>query len=761
MNKKFTRWIAGLQIGAVIFTGCHPTQPFYLSDNGSLSHYLDRATEIEYPDVAVESLPEVTQAYAPLSVDNQDYEFLDITLEECISKALLNTKLVRAVAGSNQNTGELATIILSTPSSQLTTALDPAITSSSGSNQPLQIDSSGNRTLARGGVRANQVGGVEDALSEFDAQYSSFMSYNQTDRARNVQDNVFNRQRFQADDVTYQSAISKRMATGGVATVRSQTAYSWNNLGTPSAGRIFPEDYTQIIEVQVQHPLMRGRGTMVNRIPVVLARINEDISLHQYEERIRNVVKEVENAYWDLYFAYWNVETSKIAYNASLDVWRTVEPRYKLGEVAVNAEAQANAQVQQFQAQLKLALYGANLPGADAGVFGRERNLRYLMGWSSTDGRLLRPIDNPITARVEFDWWSAHSEALMRNVDLRLQQWVIKQRELELVSAKNQILPDVNVTALYRWLGVGNSLSRRSGGNASFPEGPASATEELLSGNYQEGALRLEFTPNAFGSRRQLTNIRNSQLQLVRETEIMREKEMALTFRLSENINLMNSHYEQTQIKLNQWAASEKDAKAWQDLLEKGENTSGQGLPQLLDNVLRAQQRRAQAQQEYYRALVEYNKSIVQVHLLKGSLLEYNNIALEEGPWAEKAYWDAEERARERSAGMQLPYGASRPGVFSRGPVQQFMGMAPNAPTADSVPASDLGPTTSHVETVQPKAAEPKTAPSTPESENSGAVPPAGPTTLNQPRRVRATTAGYNSAQNSTSSTPVRNQMIR
>jgi outer membrane protein TolC len=688
----------------VLFTGCHPTQPFYMHDTGDLSHYLDRATELEYPDVAVESLPEATQAYAPLTVDNQDYEFRDISLEECIAIALNNTKLVRTLPGSNQNIGDIASQILASPSSQLTTALDPALVSSSANPQPMVIDSNGNRTLARGAVRANQVGGVEDALSEFDAQYSSFLSYNKTDRARNVgPGSPFNPQQFQADDVTYQSAISKRMATGGVATMRSQTIYGLNNIPAPGLGRQFPADYTQILEAQIQQPLLRGRGALVNRIPVVLARINEDISLHQFEERIRNITKDVENAYWDLYFSYWNVETSKIAYNASLDVWRTVEPRYKLGEVAVTAEAQAKSQVHQFEAQLKLALYGANLPGADPGVFGRERALRYLMGLSPTDGRLLRPTDDPMTARMEFDWWSVQGEALLRNVDLRQQKWLIKERELELVSAKNQILPDVNVTALYRWLGVGNSLSRRSGGNAPFPAGPASAFEELLGGNYQEGSVRLEFTPNAFGARRQLALIRNSQLQLAREVEVLREKEIALMYNLSESINLMNSHYLQTQIKMNQWAASEIDASSWLDVLEKGENTSGQGLPQILDNVLRAQQRRAQAQQEYYRALVEYNKSIVRVHQLKGSLLEYNNIAMEEGPWAEKAYWDAMGNARERSAGVPLPYGASRPSVFSKGPVQQHTGDTNPAQPSPLNPASNLGPKKDEAEPVTPE----------------------------------------------------------
>ncbi len=49
-------------------------------------------------------------------------------------------------------------------------------------------------------------------------------------------------------------------------------------------------------------------------------------------------------------------------------------------------------------------------------------------------------------------------------------------------------------------------------------------------------------------------------------------------------------------------------------------------------------------------ALVDYNKSIAQVHYRKGSLLEYNGVYLAEGPWPGKAYFDARRRARARDA---------------------------------------------------------------------------------------------------------------
>jgi outer membrane protein TolC len=671
MHKKLIRTIASLQIGLAFLTGCHPTKPFYMGETGDLSHYIDTASRIEYPDLQSEPLPEASQTMEPYSIDNNQYEFLDLSLEECIAYALVNTKLVRAVPGNSLQSGDIASAILSSPSSQLSTAYDPAITASTGNTQAHVVDQNGNRVQARGAAKANQVGGVEDALSEFDAQFSSFVGYNTTDRPRNVGGgNIFNPQFFQANDGTAQSAISKRIATGGVVTARSQSIYSFNNIPSPGIGRQSPSDYTQILEMQIQHPLLRGRGTLMNRIPVVLARINEDVSLGQYEERIRNLTKEVEVAYWELYCSYWNVETAKIARDSSLQVWRVADAKYLAGQGQVYAQAQAKAQYHQFDSAVKVALYGANVPGADPGVTGRERRLRHLMGWAATDGRMIRPSDRPNVARTEFDWCTIQGEALTRNIELRQQKWQIKARELELISAKNQVLPDVNISALYRWLGVGNSYNSRSGSPSRFPVGDQSAIDSLVGGDFQEVAFRLEFTPSTFGSRRQLLNVRQSQLQLARETDVLREKEVGLMLLLSDQINFLKSHFELMQDKLNQWNESERDAKAWTDKFEVGDTN----LDAILDNLLRAQERRARAQQDYYRAVCEYNKSIVQVHLLKGSLLEYNNICLQEGPWPAKAYDDATEHARRRDAARYIDYGASRPKVISEGPYQQHLG---------------------------------------------------------------------------------------
>jgi hypothetical protein len=80
----------------------------------------------------------------------------------------------------------------------------------------------------------------------------------------------------------------------------------------------------------------------------------------------------------------------------------------------------------------------------------------------------------------------------------------------------------------------------------------------------------------------------------------------------------------------------------------------------------------AEAETDYYRSVVDYNLGIMTLHYRKGSLLEYNNVCLSEGPWPNKAYFDAKRRARERDSSKQINYAFTRPRIVSRGHYHQF-----------------------------------------------------------------------------------------
>jgi outer membrane protein TolC len=674
MNRSLIRAATYVQLFCItmLATGCAPTQPFFLNESPDLRHYLDKATQIEYPDVEVASLAETTEALPPLTLGNHNYEYWDLTLEECVSIALQNSEFFVTVAGTAEQRQNVVSQFVSGTSDQFGSVWDVALQQTSTQSIPLTIDGAGNRVVNRGVQRANQVGGVEDALAEFDAQVSSVLSYGTTDRPRNVAtESAFNRQLFRAVDGSQQTAISKRFATGGIATLREQLIYSSNNLQAGlfpgNFGRAVKSDWTAILEAQITHPLMRGRGTYINRIPVVLASLNEDVSIAEFEAQIRNLVRDVEVLYWDLYCAYRDVETQIVGRNSTQATQRITAAQMTGGRTARQDLLRAESRYFEFRGRLQGALAGSNVPGSDPrGVYGIERELRARMGLASTDSRLIRPIDEPTLAHVDFDWFESSANAMFRSPEVRRSKIRLKQRQLELDYAENQLLPQVDLSLTGRLVGVGDEIGFGARSGQNFPEDPigSSALAGLTEGNFGEIAARLEITPTAIGQRRELTRITGARHAVAREVAFIQQQELMLSHQLADAIAKLESHYDQIQTYGQQLNAADQEVQVRLSAFDAGLGE--------VNFVLDAQLARANAQISYYRSLCEYNKSISFVHYLRGTLLEYNNITLEEGPWPKKAYWDALERARERSAGHYYKYGYTRPNVVRTGPASSM-----------------------------------------------------------------------------------------
>ena len=678
MNRSLIGAATYVQLLCMVLlaSGCAPMQPYFLNESPELRHYLDKATAIEYPDAEVASLAETTEALPPLTLGNHQYKYWDLTLEECVNMALHNSQYLVTVAGTAEQRQNVISQVVSGTSDQIGNTWDVAFQQTSTQSVPLTVDGAGNRVVSRGVLRANQIGGVEDALSEFDAQTSSAVSYGTTDRPRNIDfPNVFNRQLFRSTDGSQQSAISKRLATGGVVAVRQQTIYSSNNLVVGNTnGRDVRSDWTAIIEAQITHPLMRGRGTYINRIPVVLASLNEDISIAEYEAQIRNLVRDVEVLYWDLYCAYRDVETQIAGRNSTQATQRVIAAQLEGGQATAQDQFRAEGTYFDFRARLESALAGTNIPGSGSlGVYQVERELRARMGLASTDARLIRPIDEPTVARVDFDWFESSTEALYRSPEIRRSKFRLKQRELERDFAENQLLPQVDLTLTGRLVGVGDELGLGSRNGMDFPDAlpnqgaiGSSAFAGLTSGDFAEFAARLEITPTAIGQRRELSRIKNANIAVAREVSFIQLQELMLNHQLAESMAKLETHYNQIQTYGQALNKADQEVEARLKSFRGGRDD--------INFVLDAQLRKANAQIAYYRAVCEYNKSISFVHFIRGTLLDYNNITLEEGPWPKKAYWDALERARERSAGHYYKYGYTRPNVVRTGPMYDSAG---------------------------------------------------------------------------------------
>ena len=478
----------------------------------------------------------------------------------------------------------------------------------------------------------------EAALSAFDAQLSASAFFNNN---RQLANNPFfsgGANPFIQDLHEYTVELSKNTATGSTLALRSVSTFDANN--APS--NTFPNAWDTYLEGEIRKPMLQGGGLQFNRIAgpgstagvyngLLIAKVNSDMSQTEFEIAVRNYVNDVTNVYWDLYFAYRNLDARSQAMKRALESWNIISARQKSDIETGASEALAREQYYRFKADVDDAISGRVTLGtrtgngstggtleAAGGVQTTERRLRLLIGLTITDGELIRPIEEPTEADIVFDWYNVQQDALQLRSELRRQQMLVRKREMELLAARNFINPRLDAVARYRFRGFGDDLINTEGANTGAA--PASALGNLANGGFQEWLLGVEYEV-PLGYRRGHLAVQNAEMQLSRERIIHREQQREIVHNLSNAITDAARAYEACQNSLNRFYAARELLDAYDAQGESGRDVD-------VDHLLDAQRRVVEAELRYYRSRTEYAVALKNVHLEKGSLLSYHNLQL-------------------------------------------------------------------------------------------------------------------------------------
>lgn len=602
--QKLTCWIS---MAAVLSSGCNPQRPFRLKDRwqSAPSHFQSVATQIEYPNVDSVLKPEVVQSNEPFKLENPaDLPARELTLADAVNIAMSNGDILRSLNAS---------VVQTAPSVQ--TKFSPTLT------------------------ETNPQTGVEAALSAFDAQVIGSLKWNKDNRPNNIAINPilanFQRANFLQEAANFSYEINKKTATGAKFAARHIIGYTLPN--TPNL--LYTSSYSGYVEAEYRQPLLKGAGVQYNRIAgtslqngvyngVLIARITTDVSLADFEAGVISFMNDVEGAYWELYYAYHNLESLVAGRNSSLLTWQRVKELERVGARGGDAaaEAQARSQYYSFEVQVKEALTGTN------GLYAAEQRLRYLLGLPANDGSLIKPVSQPMEGSVVFDWNSAMTDALTARVEIRRQKWNVKRRELEMIAARLNRRATLDVVTQYRWRGLGDKLVA-----GYSPVATSSLYQSILSGQYQEWNAGLEWG-YPVGMRQAGVAVSNARLNLAREHAVLEEIELKISHDLSNASRSLARAYALMDANYNRQMSDRQQVSALQARYEGG-----------LDNInllLQAQQQLATSQSAYFRSLVDYQLALRDFNREKGALLNYNQIGMSEGPWAAEAYQDAEERGR-------------------------------------------------------------------------------------------------------------------
>jgi hypothetical protein len=241
------------------------------------------------------------------------------------------------------------------------------------------------------------------------------------------------------------------------------------------------------------------------------------------------------------------------------------------------------------------------------------------MGLPINDGKLIRPSDEPPQAKVMFDWDTVTQEALAVRPELHRQRAQVQRASMELIAAKNFLLPRLDFVSRYRFRGFGHDWMGPFDPNNRYDN----ALANLTTGQFQEWELGMEYSM-PLGFRREHATVRNAQLKVARERAILEEQERQAVHDLADAFGDVPRAHALMQVAQNRLAAAQDQyQRAYDAFFELGGKVS-------LELVLDARIRLAESETDYHRARIDYAVALKNVHFEKGSLLEYNGAVLAE-----------------------------------------------------------------------------------------------------------------------------------
>lgn len=625
MNR--TRWKAGLIGGLLSFGALAGCQKQVFLDPADLQGAVQHAHLAKLETQAVDTCRSglASSGRSPATVLDPTRPARPLTLKEAIAIAL-----EQGTEGSQALTGQANNLL-------------PRSSARGGSSD---IDTIAAFALNPAIAEAE----IERSLSKFDARWLTQMTWNKIDQPTlSLQQSFSN-----GDSATFNTTLAKPLPTGGVAGITFSTQYQ--SLAQPPANPSFvtlPTSYTPRLQFVFEQPLLQGFGVEINQLlpshpgsflvpglrpsggqgseGILVTRIRSIQARADFCRTINNSLLNVERAYWNLYFSYYFLAAQEEGLKRSLDGYLYFRERVRIGSDRPQIE---------YQYLAEFELFRARVVQARGQVLDAEFNLRGILGMRSDDGTRLVPVDDPTMTPFLPDYTVLADEALQLRPELTIARQEVKARQLDLILQRNLRRPDLRFLANYDISGLGATLE----GN-----GPnQNALRSLVDNNFNSWQLgfRLDM-PIGFRDANALT--RQAQLNLWRSYYQLNDAERKTLEFLTEQYRAVLQTYEVIKARRAQRVALERFVE-----LENRRREAGAFTGDEIANIIRSQRDLADAIAEEFRAIADYNNALAGLEYAKGTIQQYNNVTVAEGPLPPMVQKKAADHFREREAALKV-----------------------------------------------------------------------------------------------------------
>ncbi len=206
--------------------------------------------------------------------------------------------------------------------------------------------------------------------------------------------------------------------------------------------------YFSELQLDLYQPLLRGFGSNINRYETTKAEHRLDISLTTLKLTVIQTISNVEEAYWNLYYARENLRVMELSLAQSLEIFHRNQEAARIGtksaievmrsetEVAGYEDRilSARLQVEKMENRLKLLL---NIPGSAGEQSEDSEPVQVLTA--------IEPIDEPKLEKRTISFEEALRTALARRPEISRSQNLIADAALDAGYFKNQLLPQLDL----------------------------------------------------------------------------------------------------------------------------------------------------------------------------------------------------------------------------------------------------------------------------------------------------------------------------
>ena len=416
----------------------------------------------------------------------------------------------------------------------------------------------------------------------------------------------------------YYGQLTQEIPTGGNFQL---TLYSYQTETTANFQTINPRFGSQI-RFDITQPLLKDFGFKVSQREIIIAKNNTAISEIQLKQTLLDTIYSVEEAYWN--------------FVGSIEYYKVMQQSLKLAQDLLEkntreAEVGMLAPIEILTARSEVARREADILQAESLIRSTEDQLKTILNLSSKadiDLTKIVPTDTPTFERRDVSLEEALSMGLQLRPDLQSIRTDLKNKDLDLGYAKNQLLPELNVQASFWSPGLSGTQLLYEDGNpltgnviGSVPGKSSDALQDAFKFKYKNWTIGLTLSVpiTSIVTRAQYAQARVSLEQA--QVNLQNQEQQAF-LEIRNAVRDVQTNYKQVQAyKLARELAKEK-LEAEQKKLRVGLATNYE--------VLLHQRDLADAQSSELRAVIDYNLALAALDKALGMTLEKKNIKMTE-----------------------------------------------------------------------------------------------------------------------------------